>query len=121
MYLVWIHLITWIVLLIVTILALFSKSKKTSLIAMMIARVCYLFAIVTGVLLISHAFPNHPLLTIIKVILGLSLIAIIEIAFANKNRMKLTPGLAWLVILFILIVGGFGLYLTSGFPLSLYF
>lgn len=120
MYLVWIHLITWMVILVTTIITLFSQSRKLSLISMMITRVGYLFAIVTGVLLVSHAFPNHPALTIIKVILGIVLIGIIEMTFATKNRKRLTLGLAWLVIFFILLVGGLGLYLTSGYPLNQY-
>ncbi|POH13121.1 hypothetical protein BGL41_05545 [Fructilactobacillus sanfranciscensis] len=120
MYLVWIHLITWMVILVTTIIALFSQSRKLSLISMTITRVGYLFAIVTGVLLVSHAFSNHPALTIIKVILGIVLIGIIEMAFATKNHKRLTLGLAWLVIFFILLVGGLGLYLTSGYPLNQY-
>ncbi|WP_338108682.1 DUF1516 family protein [Fructilactobacillus sanfranciscensis] len=60
MYLVWIHLITWMVILVTTIIALFSQSRKLSLISMMITRVGYLFANRNWCIISQSRFSKSP-------------------------------------------------------------
>ncbi|RRG18787.1 DUF1516 family protein [Weissella viridescens] len=113
MVFLWIHLITWLVLLVVVSAALFTSNQKLSKINMMIARVGYLFAIGSGAMLVPYAYDEHPILTIVKVILAVALIGLIEMAFARKRRQTLNTRVALIIILLILIVGLFGIYLVK--------
>ncbi len=111
----WIHLITWVALTIVVAIGLFSKSKQVTAWAMT-ARVLYLVAIISGIILLIFTWKYDPILSTVKVILALGLIAFIEIAFARKQEGKLTTSLIWWVILFCLVVAAVGFFLSQGRP-----
>ncbi|WPQ67562.1 YisL family protein [Weissella paramesenteroides] len=112
----WVHLMTWVVLIIVASLAVFTSNKRVSVISMMIARLDYIVAIVTGIGLFHYAYQSNPILTIVKVILAILLIGIVEMSFAKKKRQQLNRNFAIVVIVLILLLGLFGMYLASGFP-----
>lgn len=112
----WIHLITWVVLLVVASLAIFVSDDKISKISMMIARLGYIFAIFSGAMVFSYAYQENAMQTIIKVVLGIGLIGLIEVAFAKKQRHELNVGFAFIVIVAIILVGLFGIHLAGGYP-----
>ncbi|MBZ2200756.1 MAG: YisL family protein [Lentilactobacillus hilgardii] len=111
----WIHLVTWVVLTIVVVLGLIAKSHKVTVWAMT-ARVLYLIAIISGVILLLGTWQYNPILSTIKVILALGLIAFIEIAFARKQENNFHAGLIWWALCFCIVVGIVGLILSQGRP-----
>ncbi|WP_010624487.1 DUF1516 family protein [Companilactobacillus versmoldensis] len=110
----WTHLITWIVMTIMVLLALFTNSLTK--VYEMITRLGYIVIIVTGIFLFPHAWQSEPTLLIIKVILAILLIALIEIAFARKNSGRLTVQAVWAVIVFIIVVAIVGFALAGWYP-----
>ncbi|WP_417852720.1 YisL family protein [Weissella viridescens] len=113
MIFVWIHLITWVVLFVVVSVTLFSRNEKLSKINMMVARLGYLFAIGSGLMLLPYAYNEHPGLTILKVVVAVAVIGLIEMGFARKQRQTLHTRVAFIIMLLILIVGLFGIYLAK--------
>ncbi|MBM7616573.1 NADH:ubiquinone oxidoreductase subunit 2 (subunit N) [Weissella uvarum] len=114
----WIHLITWVVLIVVAAVAVLSNNEKISKVCMMIARLCYIVAIGSGIPLFGYAYHQDPWLTLIKVILAILLIGIIEMTFARKRQHKLTSRFAFIVLLLTILLGMFGMYLAGGAPLK---
>lgn len=80
----WTHLVTWIVMAIMILLALFTN--KNTKIYEMITRVDYLIIIATGIKLAIRAWSVEPTLLIVKIIVALIFIALVEIAFARKEQ-----------------------------------
>lgn len=80
----WTHLVTWIVMAIMILLALFTN--KNTKIYEMITRVGYLIIIATGIKLAIRAWSVEPTLLIVKIIVALIFIALVEIAFARKEQ-----------------------------------
>ncbi|USS87312.1 YisL family protein [Fructilactobacillus hinvesii] len=117
MLVMWIHFINWIILLTMATVALLSSNQKLSTTAMMVARVCYIIAIITGVIMMIHGWQFHPTLTLLKGLLGLAVIASLEIAFAHKRRHQLSWKLISMAFIFLIVVAIYGLYLTQGRPL----
>ncbi|WP_283679189.1 DUF1516 family protein [Lentilactobacillus sp. Marseille-Q4993] len=111
----WIHLITWVLLLIVVLIDLFGSSQRP-IVWQMIARVLYLVAIGSGIFLLIETFKYNPSMSIIKIIVALGSIALIEIAFAKQNKKQLTTGLVWDAIIGLVVVGVLGLWLAQGRP-----
>lgn len=112
----WVHFVTWIVLIIVVAIAVFSTNQKVSVISMMIARLSYIVAIITGIGLFQYAYQSSLVLTIVKIIFAILLMGIIEMSFAKKKQQRLNRNFAIGVIILILLLGLFGIYLASGFP-----
>ncbi|MFD1124761.1 YisL family protein [Lentilactobacillus raoultii] len=115
MFWLWIHLITWVVLTIVVIAGLAVRSANVMPWAMT-ARILYLIAIISGVILLWNTWQYNPVLSAIKVILALGLIAFIEIAFARKQENKFHRSLIWWACGFCILVGAVGLILSQGRP-----
>ena len=111
---VWTHLITWMVMTITVLLALFTNSHNK--VYEMITRLGYIVIIVTGIMLFSRAWETEPSLLIVKVILAFLLIAFIEIAFARKNTGRLTTRAVWSVVIFLFVVAIVGFGLAGWFP-----
>ena len=89
-----IHLISWL-LLIVTVLLSFALKDKLATIFMMITRVLYIPILASGFMLALFRVPRDPVLGSLKVILGLAVIALLEIGFARKNRNNLSANILW--------------------------
>lgn len=114
MALVWTHLITWIVMAVMILLALFTKSHTK--VYEMITRLGYIVIIVTGAILSIHAFTVEPNLLILKIILAIIFIGLVEIAFARKNTGTLSKTLIWAVIVFCIVVAVIGFALSGWYP-----
>lgn len=112
----WLHLIVVIILIIAVISGLRKNGQHPKVWAM-IARLCYLMLLISGVVMLPYPWHEHPLLTIIKLLAALIFIGIIEMAFAKKQQHQLTSNWLWLMLLGAVIVITLGFWLTSGFPL----
>ena len=103
----WLHLISWAVLAVAAGIALFSRTRQFVMWTM-IARVCYLVSIISGVVLMRFSFNRNPMLTVIKILIAIGLI---EMAFADKKQQHLSKIIIWSAIAaFVLVtVVGFAL------------
>ena len=106
----WLHLISWAVLAVAAGIALFSRTRQFVMWTM-IARVCYLVSIISGVVLMRFAFNRHHMLTVIKILIAIGLIGLLEMAFADKKQHHLSKIIIWSAIAaFVLVtVVGFAL------------
>ena len=109
----WTHLITWLVMAIMILLALFTNSHTK--IYEMITRVGYIVIIVTGIKLAIRAWSVEPMLLIVKIIVALIFIALVEIAFAQKTINK---SLIWAVIIFCIVTALIGFALAGWYPFA---
>ncbi|KID41608.1 DUF1516 family protein [Fructilactobacillus fructivorans] len=114
MMLIWIHLLTWLVLFIAVCIALFSNWHFKAM--TMIARLCYVILIISGIFLVPYAWGRDPILTVVKIICALLLIGLIEMAFAFKSQQKLSKTFLWITIVAIIIVAIIGIMLAGGRP-----
>lgn len=110
----WTHLITWIIIAIMILLALFTD--KHTKIYEMITRVGYLVIIGTGIKLAIRAWSVEPTLLIVKVIVALIFIALVEIAFARKEKKTINRSLIWTVIIFCIVTALLGFALAGWYP-----
>lgn len=110
----WTHLITWIVMAIMILLALFTNAHTK--VYEMITRVGYLVIIATGIKLAIRAWAVEPTLLIVKIIVALIFIALVEIAFARKAQKSLNRPLMWVVLVFCIVVALLGFDLAGWYP-----
>ncbi|MDN7144581.1 DUF1516 family protein [Liquorilactobacillus mali] len=109
----WMHLFSWIVLLIVVLLAVFSRNGAGKLLKM-IARICYMVAIISGIILLKYAWETSPVLAIVKVILAIGLIGFCEIYFSRKKGVG--NSIKALLVTATIVVGIIGFILAGGRP-----
>ncbi|HIY92165.1 MAG TPA: YisL family protein [Candidatus Companilactobacillus pullicola] len=112
----WTHLVTWIVIAVMILLALFTD--KHTKVYEMITRVGYLVIIATGIKLAIRAWSVEPTLLIVKIIVALIFIALVEIAFARKSQKNLNRPLIWAVIVFCIVVALLGFALAGWYPFA---
>ncbi|WP_334331704.1 DUF1516 family protein [Companilactobacillus sp. HBUAS59544] len=110
----WTHLLTWIVMAIMILLAIFTSTHTK--IYEMITRLAYVVIIVTGIKLGIRAWSVEPTLLIIKILVALAFIALVEIAFAKKDQKKLSNSLIVTVIVLCIIVAVLGFFLAGWYP-----
>lgn len=110
----WTHLITWIVMAIMILLALFTN--KHTKIYEMVTRVGYLVIIATGIKLAIRAWSVEPTLLIVKIVVALIFIALTEIAFARKAQKTINSTLVWAVIIFCIVTALIGFALAGWYP-----
>jgi|GEM_PF-629614 len=111
----WMHLITWVVLLIDLLAGMFITPKRRTPF-LMIARLGYVVMIVSGYMLMGVAFNRNPALTVLKLILALAFIGITEMSFATTGEHQFKPNWRWIVLGSAVIVGIIGLVLAQGRP-----
>jgi hypothetical protein len=116
----WMHLIVGVVLIIAVVVGLLAPAQFTKICAM-IARICYILIILSGIVMIvmslMHGPLQHPLLLIVKVVLALAVIGLVEIGFARKNKDSVLALDVWVPIVLIVVVVVLGFVLTGGFPI----
>ncbi|KRL17329.1 hypothetical protein FD12_GL001847 [Lentilactobacillus rapi DSM 19907 = JCM 15042] len=112
-----IHLISWVLLVIAVILA-FSFKDKLATIFMMITRVLYIPILLSGGFLAWYRIPRAPVSGIVKLLLGLAVIALIEISFARKSRQAGSKSLYWTLIGVFVVTTIFGFYLAGWYPIA---
>ncbi|GHP13832.1 hypothetical protein YK48G_12570 [Lentilactobacillus fungorum] len=111
------HLISWILLVIAVILA-FAFKDKLATIFMMITRVIYIPMLLSGGFLAWYRIPRAPVSGILKLLLGLAVIALLEMSFARKNRKADAKGLYWTLIGVFIVTTIFGFYLAGWYPIT---
>ncbi|WP_161786428.1 DUF1516 family protein [Bifidobacterium bohemicum] len=116
----WMHLIVGVALVVAVAVGLFGPEKGAK-ICVMIARVCYVLIILSGVVMavmsLMHGPLRHPVLLIVKIVLALVAIGLVEMGFARKKRDAVLAVDAWLPIVLIVVVVVLGFVLTGGFPI----
>ncbi|APU71980.1 UPF0344 protein [Companilactobacillus crustorum] len=110
----WTHLITWIIMAIMILLALFTNTHTK--VYEMITRIGYLIIIATGIKLAIRAWSVEPTLLIVKIVIALIFIALVEIAFARKGQQTINKSLIWAVIIFCLVTALIGFTLAGWYP-----
>lgn len=112
----WMHLVGGVVLVVAVAVGLVGPAKMTRIWAM-IARVCYILIILSGVLMIARSWPHVDALLVVKVILALAMIAFAEIGFARKSNDAVSAVAILMPIVLAVVVLALGLFLTHGFPI----
>lgn len=112
----WMHLVVGVVLIVAVAVGLLGPAKMTKIWAM-IARVCYILIILSGIVLIVHAWPHITVLLVVKIILAIALIALAEIGFAKKSKDTASAAAIWVPIVLVVVVTAIGLVVSGGFPL----
>ncbi|MED1202485.1 YisL family protein [Heyndrickxia acidicola] len=111
------HITTWVITLILFIVALFlhnSKNEKGFKIVHMVIRLFYILIIITGGLLFFNNQSLNPALYGVKMLVGLLVIAVMEMLLIRLKKGKGT-GLFWvLFIILLLAVFYLGLRLPLG-------
>jgi hypothetical protein len=112
--LIWvnIHLISWICLIITMVLS-FALKDKMATIFMMITRVLYIPILASGFMLALFRVPRDPVLGSVKVILGLAVIALLEIGFARKTHHNLSANIFWTLGIVFVLTSLVGLILSG--------
>ncbi|SCC80527.1 Protein of unknown function [Bifidobacterium commune] len=116
----WMHLIVGAVLIIAVTVGLLGPAQVTK-ICVMIARVCYILIVFSGIVMIVMSLMNgsvrRPVLLIVKLVLALAVIGLIEIGFARKKKDAVLAMDVWAPIVLIVVVVVLGFVLTGGFPI----
>ncbi|MHA8138055.1 DUF1516 family protein [Lactobacillaceae bacterium Scapto_B20] len=110
----WLHLIFALILVISASMALLLPSGNQFYV--MLARFCYLVFIVSGIILLPHAFVRTPIMTVVKVVAALGLIGILEVSFAKQKKGQLNKQFMMLVAIAMLIVIVIGFIVAGGRP-----
>ncbi|WP_192986029.1 DUF1516 family protein [Carnobacterium mobile] len=106
-----IHLTAFILIFVAILVKLFNQDKEMKALFMVI-RVVYLVLIATGIRLAMYTFDSQAVLTTVKILLGLSTIAVCEMAFGKKGTKMLKNVLVGLVVVTAIV----GLVLAGGRP-----
>lgn len=112
----WVHLVFGIILLFAVIMGLAGSADKAKIWAM-VARVCYLVLIISGIMMTNYAWSEKPVLTVVKIVVAILVIGLIEMAFGKKTKGQFSKGIMWSVIAMCLVVGGLGFWLSGGYPI----
>nr|WP_040471421.1 DUF1516 family protein [Lentilactobacillus kisonensis] len=112
-----VHLISWVLLVISVILA-FALKDKLATIFIMVTRVLYIPILISGGFLAWFRIPKTPVSGIVKLLLGLAVIALIEISFAHKNRGSGSKVLYWTLATVFVVTTIFGFYLAGWYPIA---
>lgn len=112
----WLHLVFGVILIVAVFGGLASPADKSKIWAM-IARLCYVVLIISGIFMVKYAWSENPVLTIVKIVAAIMVIGLIEMAFGKKSRREFSKGLMWFVIVMVVAVAGLGLWLSGGYPL----
>ncbi|MBA1434906.1 DUF1516 family protein [Bombilactobacillus bombi] len=112
----WLHLVFGVILLIAIIGGMLT-TVPIAKIWVMIARICYLVLIISGILMLGYAWHEHPALTIFKIIMALVLIGVIEMAFSKKLQRSFSRPIFYGALFLAIIVVIIGFTMTGGFPL----
>ena len=114
MFWLWLHLAAGIVILLAVIITIVKNQALKPVV--LAARIGYLAAIISGIMLFSYAWGHQAVLTLVKIVVALGAIGFCEVLFARVKQFSwLTKAL---VLIVIVAVGILGLVLSGGYPLS---
>lgn len=107
-----IHLVSFFMLIPVTIIGLTRKKEKLIAQWLIIDRFIYIVILISGIILVIRNFHYSPILISIKALLGLSVIALIEITFGHKQERIMTTDLIWTLVIIVLLTISFGFWIS---------
>lgn len=86
----YIHLISWVGIVIFTLVALviYKKSAKVFTIMQMCNRVFYITVILSGIMMMQYSFSEHIVVSIFKILLGLATIGVVEMLLIYRKKEK---------------------------------
>ncbi|MBC1343530.1 YisL family protein [Listeria welshimeri] len=115
----YVHLISWvaIVVLTVTALAIYSKSTKGFTILQMINRIFYILVILSGVMMVQYSVEQSWILAIFKILMGIIVIGVVEMLLSYRKQQKPTGMFLMIFIIVVVITASLGFYLSGGYPL----
>ncbi|MBF2452108.1 YisL family protein [Listeria welshimeri] len=115
----YVHLISWvaIVVLTVTALAIYSKSTKGFTILQMINRIFYILVILSGVMMVQYSVEQSWILAVFKILMGIIVIGVVEMLLSYRKQQKPTGMFLMIFIIVVLITVSLGFYLSGGYPL----
>ncbi|MBC1947773.1 YisL family protein [Listeria welshimeri] len=115
----YVHLISWvaIVVLTVTALAIYSKSTKGFTILQMINRIFYILVILSGVMMVQYSVEQSWILAVFKILMGIIVIGVVEMLLSYRKQQKPTGMFLMIFIIVIVITVSLGFYLSGGYPL----
>lgn len=115
----YVHLISWvtIVVLTVTALAIYSKSTKGFTILQMVNRIFYILVILSGVMMVQYSVEQSWILAIFKILMGIIVIGVVEMLLSYRKQQKPTGMFLMIFIIVVVITVSLGFYLSGGYPL----
>lgn len=115
----YIHLISWVGIVIFTLVALiiYKKSAKAFTIMQMCNRVLYITVILSGVMMVQYSFSDHIVVSVFKILLGLATIGVVEMLLIYRKKGKPSNLFFILFIVCVIATVSIGFYLSGGRPL----
>ncbi|MBC1620172.1 YisL family protein [Listeria welshimeri] len=115
----YVHLISWvaIVVLTATALAIYSKSTKGFTILQMVNRIFYILVILSGVMMVQYSVEQSWILAIFKILMGIIVIGVVEMLLSYRKQQKPTGMFLMIFIIVVVITVSLGFYLSGGYPL----
>ncbi|MBC1940203.1 YisL family protein [Listeria welshimeri] len=115
----YVHLISWvaIVVLTVTALAIYSKSTKGFTILQMVNRIFYILVILSGVMMVQYSVEQSWILAVFKILMGIIVIGVVEMLLSYRKQQKPTGMFLMIFIIVVVITVSLGFYLSGGYPL----
>ncbi|MBA3927871.1 YisL family protein [Listeria rustica] len=115
----YIHLISWVGIVVFTLVALliYKKSAKVFTIMQMCNRVLYITVILSGIMMVQYSFSEHVVVSIFKILLGLATIGVVEMLLIYRKKGK--PSNLFFILFIVCVVAtvSIGFYLSGGRPL----
>ncbi|WP_271006715.1 YisL family protein [Listeria seeligeri] len=113
----YIHLISWVAIVLLTVVALviYPKSTKSFTMLQMINRVFYILVILSGIMMVQYSVEQSWILAIFKILMGIIVIGVVEMLLSYRKSQK--PTGMFLMIFVIVITVSLGFYLSGGYPL----
>ncbi|KRM89315.1 hypothetical protein FD21_GL001887 [Liquorilactobacillus vini DSM 20605] len=109
----WLHLLAAVILFGVILITVIKKKALATVV--MTARIDYLIAIISGIMLFDYAWSKSPVLAVLKALAALVVIGLCEILF--KRVSQLTGLGRGLILMSVIVLIIFGLLLSAGYPL----
>ncbi|HHQ1197782.1 TPA: YisL family protein, partial [Listeria innocua] len=99
----YVHLISWVAILVLTVTALliYSKSAKGFTMLQMINRVFYILVILSGIMMVQYSVKESWILAIFKILMGIIVIGVVEMLLSYRKQQKPT---GMFLMIFIIVV-----------------
>ncbi|HCJ4504900.1 TPA: YisL family protein, partial [Listeria innocua] len=99
----YVHLISWVAIVVLTVTALliYSKSVKGFTMIQMINRVFYILVILSGIMMVQYSVKESWILAIFKILMGIIVIGVVEMLLSYRKQQKPT---GMFLMIFIIVV-----------------
>ncbi|HBM3438818.1 TPA: YisL family protein, partial [Listeria innocua] len=106
----YVHLISWVAILVLTVTALliYSKSAKGFTMLQMINRVFYILVILSGIMMVQYSVKESWILAIFKILMGIIVIGVVEMLLSYRKQQKPTGMFLMIFIIVVVITVSLG-------------